>query len=170
MRIFSDIVQAIQYAHDQGIVHRDLKPGNVIIDELGNPKITDFGLARTLTRETHKGGDDDRGVGTPYYMAPEQARGEDSLDVRCDVFALGVIMYELLTGDLPFTGDSTIEVYHKIMANQPIPPGRLNRKIDPDLETICLKSIEAHPGDRYPAVAAMIDDLEKWGAGCSNER
>jgi predicted Ser/Thr protein kinase len=156
------VSRAVHYAHERGIIHRDLKPGNIILGPGGEPHITDFGLARDVGRDvslTRSG----VAIGTPLYMSPEQVRGEvQSMDARGDVFSLGTILYHLLTGQLPFTGRSHVEIYNGILYEDPQSPRRIQRKVPRDLETICLKALEKRPRDRYRSAGAMADDLARW--------
>jgi serine/threonine-protein kinase len=157
--------RAMDYAHKQGIIHRDLKPANVLITRDGQPKITDFGLAKRLesdASQTRSG----TLMGTPNYMAPEQARGEvREVGPLADVYALGVILYEMLVGRTPFLGASILDTLQQVRSQEPVPPSRLQPKVPRDLETICLKCLEKEPAKRYETAGAMADDLERFLAG-----
>jgi serine/threonine protein kinase/Tfp pilus assembly protein PilF len=156
------LARTLQYAHEHNILHRDIKPGNILLDEKGEPHLTDFGLARlvetestvTRTREV---------LGTPSYMAPEQAAGETTkLGKATDVYGLGAVLYQLLTGHPPFAGGTTYETIRLLLNTEPRKPSSLNHKIDRDLSTICLKCLEKDPQRRYPSSLALAEDLEHW--------
>src|SRR4051812_36942106 len=145
----------MELAHRRDIVHRDLKPGNVLLTSDGIPKITDFGLAKRLevdSGQTQSGSI----MGTPSYMAPEQAMGKnDEVGTSADLYALGAILYHLVTGRPPFQGTSVLEILEQVRNQEPVPPTRLQPKLPLDLETICLKCLEKDPRRRYEDVAAL---------------
>ena len=150
-------------AHAAGLIHRDVKPSNILVDGAGCAKITDFGLARLTERSSDL---TQEGIlaGTPTYMSPEQARGEPNLDCRSDVYGLGVTLYEVLTGEVPFRG-STRRVFEQVIHAEPPPPSAWDDAIPRDLETICLKALAKEPERRYQSAAFFRDDLERWLAG-----
>jgi WD40 repeat protein len=163
-RLAELIARAVQAAHEAGVVHRDLKPANVLLTPAGDPKVTDFGLARG------PGDADQTGtgavLGTPQYMAPEQAAGHSHrAGPAADVWALGVVLYELLAGRPPFQGQSALDTLRRVERDDPLPPGRYRPGVPRDLETVCLKCLEKAPHRRYPSAAALADDLRRFQAG-----
>src|SRR5262249_51172586 len=182
--LIETLSRAIHVAHGEGVVHRDLKPANILLVSGGMmsverskapvittphtpvtshyPKITDFGLAQptqggmTLTHTGFL-------VGTPGYMAPEQAAGKRAIvGPATDIYALGVMLYQLLTGQLPFQGDSTLEVLRAVTSDEPVRPGRLQPRLPRDLEAITLHCLEKEPARRYPSAEALAEDLERF--------
>src|SRR3989440_5096376 len=160
--LIAKIARTIHYAHEHGILHRDIKPGNILLDGKGEPHLTDFGLARlvetesTITRTLEV-------LGTPSYMAPEQAVGNNAaVSSVTDVYGLGAVLYQLLTGQPPFAGGTTYETIKLLLDTEPRQPRLLNPKIDRDLSTICLKCLEKDPKRRYASALALAEDLERW--------
>jgi hypothetical protein len=154
------VARAVQYAHEHGVLHRDLKPGNILIDRFDQPRVTDFGLARPTNRDsslTATGAV----LGTAGYMPPEQVAGGSALTVAADVWALGAVLYELLTGRPPFHAATVFDTLQQTLHADPVPPHRL-KELPRDLETICLKCLEKDPSRRYPSAAALADDLERF--------
>jgi tetratricopeptide (TPR) repeat protein/predicted Ser/Thr protein kinase len=164
-RLVETLARAVHHTHQRGILHRDLKPSNVLLTADGAPKIADFGLAKMVDG----GGGPTRTealIGTPSYMSPEQAAGDTrNVGVRSDVYALGAILYELLTGRPPFRGDSPLSTLEQVRHEEPTPPRRVRRCVSRDLETICLKCLEKDPGRRYPDAGELADDLRRFSEG-----
>ncbi|MBI3409635.1 MAG: protein kinase [Planctomycetes bacterium] len=158
------VARAVQYAHSRGIIHRDLKPANILLDDNDQPKITDFGLAKlvaTDSDQTRTGAV----LGTPSYMSPEQANGRKDLGPATDIYSLGAILYELLTGKPPFRGETPLATLTLVAEQEPIPPRLLNPEADRDLETICLKCLEKDPRGRYATSESLADDLRHYMSG-----
>ncbi|MCI0536792.1 MAG: serine/threonine protein kinase [Verrucomicrobiales bacterium] len=155
------IAEAIHYAHQHGILHRDLKPSNILIDHDDEPHLTDFGLAKRLEEEstlTLSG----EVLGSPSYMAPEQAAGKSICGAAADIYSLGAVLFELLTGRPPFVGASAVETLQQTLQGEPIPPRALKPSIPPDLETICLKCLEKEAARRYRTAREVADELERF--------
>jgi TolB-like protein/Tfp pilus assembly protein PilF/tRNA A-37 threonylcarbamoyl transferase component Bud32 len=160
--LIANVARTVNYAHEHGILHRDIKPGNILLDAKGEPHLTDFGLARlietesTMTRTLEV-------LGTPSYMAPEQAVGNNTaVSSVTDVYGLGAVLYQLLTGQPPFAGGTTYETIKLVLDTEPRQPRLLNPKVDRDLSTICLKCLEKDPKRRYSSALALAEDLERW--------
>jgi serine/threonine-protein kinase len=160
--LIAKVARTVHYAHEHGILHRDIKPGNILLDQKGEPHLTDFGLARlvdsesTVTRTMEV-------LGTPSYMAPEQAVGNnEAISSVTDVYGLGAVLYQLLTSHPPFAGGTTYETIKLLLDTEPRQPRLWNSKIDRDLSTICLKCLEKDPKRRYSSALALAEDLERW--------
>jgi serine/threonine protein kinase/tetratricopeptide (TPR) repeat protein len=160
--LIAKVSRTVHYAHEHGILHRDIKPGNILLDAKGEPQLTDFGLARlvesesTVTRTLEV-------LGTPSYMAPEQGAGNNaSVTSATDVYGLGAVLYQLLTGHPPFAGGTTYETIKLLLETEPRPPRLWNPKVDRDLSTICSKCLEKDPQRRYSSALALAEDLERW--------
>jgi hypothetical protein len=159
------LAHAIHHAHVRGILHRDLKPGNILVDEAGEPHVTDFGLARAIEGNSELTAPG-MFVGSPSYMSPEGASGKSSaITVLSDVWGLGTILYELLTGKPPFHGESTLETLLSIRQRPAVAPRHYAPRVDRSLETICMRCLEQNPDDRYPSARALAEDLEAYLRG-----
>jgi serine/threonine protein kinase/Flp pilus assembly protein TadD len=160
--LMAKVARTVQFAHQHRILHRDIKPGNILLDNNGEPHLTDFGLARLVERESTITNSRDV-LGTPSYIAPEQASGQiKDVTAAVDVYALGAVLYHLLAGQPPFVGSTHYETVRMVLQAEPKNPRLLNRQIDRDLATICLKCLEKEPGRRYSSAEALADDLERW--------
>ncbi len=162
-RLVETLARAMQAAHQAGVVHRDLKPANVLLADDGTPKVTDFGLAKTMDApgQTNTGAI----MGTPSYMAPEQAGGRKDVGPAADVYALGAILYELLTGRPPFKAATLLDTLHEVVNVEPVAPRQLHSRTPKDLETICLKCLQKEQAKRYADAAALAEDLRRFLAG-----
>jgi serine/threonine-protein kinase len=175
-KILLDVASAIHHAHQTGVVHRDLKPSNILLDRSGKPLVTDFGLAKSH----HNGNDSSSSgfghensitntgaiLGTPAYMAPEQAfRFFGDVGPHSDIYSLGVILYEMLTGRPPFRAATPLGTLLLILDQEPVAPRMLNRQVDPDLEMVCLKALQKEPELRYKTMDCLVSDLEAWLSG-----
>lgn len=162
--LIAQIARAVHHAHQRGILHRDIKPGNILLDTDGSPLVSDLGLAKDTTNDsglTHTGAV----VGTPGYMAPEQASGSDEITTAVDIYAIGAILYEAMTGRPPHKGSTVIETLRKVVEEEPALPRSLNGKINRTLQLICMKCLRKDPNQRYESAAALAQDLENWLAG-----
>src|SRR5581483_3324805 len=164
--IACDVLDAISYAHAKGVIHRDLKPQNILIErERGRGRLIDFGLAKDYTAGlglTQTG----QILGSPFYLSPEQTRGESrNVDPRSDVFAMGVILYEMITKTRPFTGRSAAEVYAKILKERPAPPSAVEPDVDSALQSLVLRALEKKPEDRFQSAEEFQKALRDYRAG-----
>src|SRR5947208_2115446 len=162
VELIAKVAHTVHYAHEHGILHRDIKPGNILLDAKGEPHLTDFGLARLVESESSVTHTLDV-LGTPSYMAPEQALGNNAaISSVTDVYGLGAVLYQLLTGQPPFAGGTTYETIKLLLDTEPRHPRFLNPKIGRDVSTICLKCLEKDPKHRYSSALALAEDLERW--------
>lgn len=163
--ILKTVAEAIHYAHEHGVLHRDLKPSNILIDRQNQPNVTDFGLAKLLEESTDMTLSG-QVFGSPSYMAPEQAAGRShAADVRADVYALGAILYEMVSGRPPFKADTSFETLKLVVTTEPVPLRLLNPGLPRDIETICLKCLEKEPARRYQTAQMLADDLCRFLEG-----
>lgn len=164
--LMEKIARAVQHAHEQRVLHRDLKPANILLDEKGEPHITDFGLAKLQAEPAVGQTQVGMVLGTPAYMSPEQACGRAAeVGPATDIWSLGAILYELLTGRTPFAGGSMTELLFAVVSAEPPRPRSLRADLDRSLEAICLKCLRKDPAQRYPTAGALADDLAKWLRG-----
>lgn len=166
IRMLSKVGRAVHHAHQRGILHRDLKPANILMDVGNEPLITDLGLAKKTQGKsnlTNTGAV----MGTPSYMPPEQASGKGAVTTAADIYSLGAILYELLTGQPPYKGESAVDTVMQVLNGPPRPPRQVESNIDRNLELICLKCLERHPDDRYATAQALSTDLDSWLNGDS---
>jgi serine/threonine-protein kinase len=164
IEVVADVCQALSFSHRRGIIHRDVKPGNIMIDKSGSVKVVDFGIAKAMLDDEQSVTQSGAVIGTAQYLSPEQARG-DPVDARADVYSLGCVLYELLTGEPPFAADSAVEVAYKHMRETPVPPSGRNATVTPDADAVTLKAMAKDPGDRYQSAAEMRTDLVRLHSG-----
>jgi serine/threonine protein kinase len=161
VRLMARVARAVNYAHEHGLLHRDLKPANILVSERGTVRLTDFGLCKALEEEDGLTG---TGVllGTPSFMAPEQIQDAKRVTQAADVYALGAMLYNVLTRQLPFKAASVTEVLDRVVAGEKVPPRELDPTIAPALEAICMHALEHEPDERHPTAMALAKDLEEW--------
>jgi serine/threonine-protein kinase len=168
VRILRDVALAVQFAHEGGILHRDLKPRNVLVDAEGRPRLTDFGTAKRINRSADSSSVGPwTVVGTPSYMSPEQARGLRDMDRRTDVYSLGAMLYEILTGKPPFPGDMTIVVLLRVVQDDIPAPSKVSEAwahspFDKSIEKACMKALSKRREDRHPTSLEFADELSRW--------
>ncbi|TVZ01675.1 Stk1 family PASTA domain-containing Ser/Thr kinase [Trebonia kvetii] len=164
LEIVLGVLRALEYSHQAGIVHRDIKPGNVMVTRNGDIKVMDFGIARAMSDAQATMTQTAQVIGTAQYLSPEQARGE-RVDARSDLYSTGCLMYELLTGRPPFTGDSPVAIAYQHVRENPIPPSRLDPSLPPWADSIVLKAMAKSPNDRYQSAAEMAADIQRAASG-----
>jgi eukaryotic-like serine/threonine-protein kinase len=163
IEVIADACQALNFSHQHGIIHRDVKPANIMISNAGAVKVMDFGIARALA-DASSVTQTAAVIGTAQYLSPEQARGE-KVDARSDVYSLGCVLYEILTGEPPFVGDSPVAVAYQHVREDPVPPSQRHEGISPELDAVVLKALAKNPENRYQSAAEMRSDLVKVHSG-----
>jgi serine/threonine protein kinase len=159
------ITRAVEFAHRRGVLHRDLKPGNILFDSAGEPCVADFGLAKRLDRDDPALTVSGDALGTPLYMPPEQAAGRRDITVTADIYSLGIILYERLTGQPPFQGKDRLSLLRQVRENDPPPPSSVVPNLPRDLETLCLRCLEKEPARRYSTAGELADELDRYLRG-----
>jgi serine/threonine-protein kinase len=164
LEITADVCSALEFSHRHGIIHRDIKPGNIMLTDAGQVKVMDFGIARAVASTTTTMTQTSAVIGTAQYLSPEQARGE-TVDARSDVYATGCVLFELLTGQPPFTGDSPVSVAYQHVREEPKPPSQRNPDVPPDVDSVVLKALAKNPANRYQSAAEMRADMLRAANG-----
>jgi len=164
LKITASVLSALEASHDQGLVHRDIKPGNVMVSTKGIVKVMDFGIARALQSGVTSMTQTGMVVGTPQYLSPEQALGK-SVDARSDLYSVGCMLFELLTGQLPFDGDSAFSIAYKHVQEEPPAPSGVNRAVQPGVDALVARSLRKDPAHRFPTAEAMREEVERIAAG-----
>ncbi len=163
--LLTAVARAVHYLHTRGVVHRDLKPSNILLDQLGKPFVTDFGLAKLYTQDAHATTTGTI-IGTPCYMSPEQAWGRPhEVTQLSDIYSLGAILYEMLTGRPPFQEENPLDVLLRVRESEPVPPSQWNRRLPADIEQICLRCLEKEPDRRYQSAEEVAEDLDRYLKG-----
>jgi eukaryotic-like serine/threonine-protein kinase len=157
VEVAGQIVRGLAYAHEQGVIHRDIKPANIIVLRNKRPKITDFGIARLSEADGRSG----ERAGSPKYMAPEQIRADATIDGRADLFSLGAVLYEMLTGRAPFTGETVHEIMERVLEADPPRPGTVNARMPPELDALVMRMLAKRPADRFPSARSLFRELRR---------
>ncbi|MGH8681604.1 MAG: serine/threonine-protein kinase, partial [Burkholderiales bacterium] len=157
VEVAGQVVRGLAYAHEQGVIHRDIKPANIIVLRNKRPKITDFGIARLSEADGRSG----ERAGSPKYMAPEQIRADATIDGRADLFSLGAVLYEMLTGRPPFTGETVHEIMEQVLAADPPRPGAVNTRVPPELDALVMRMLAKRSGDRFPSARSVFRELRR---------
>ncbi len=157
VEVAGQVARGLAYAHEQGVIHRDIKPANIILLRNKRPKITDFGIARLSEADGRSG----ERAGSPKYMAPEQIRADATIDGRADLFSLGAVLYEMLTGRAPFTGETVHEIMEQVLGADPPPPGSVNARVPPELDAIVMRMLAKRPADRFPSARSLFRQLRR---------
>ncbi|WP_029115211.1 Stk1 family PASTA domain-containing Ser/Thr kinase [Mycobacterium sp. URHB0044] len=165
IEVIADACQALNFSHQHGIIHRDVKPANIMISKAGAVKVMDFGIARALADGGNRLTKTSAVIGTAQYLSPEQASGDSSVDARSDVYSLGCVLYEMLTGEPPFVGDSPVAVAYQHVRKAPVPPSQRHDGISPELDAVVLKALTKNPENRYQTAADMRADLIRVHSG-----
>ena len=164
LEVIADACQALNFSHQHGIIHRDVKPANIMISKTGAVKVMDFGIARAIADGGNSVTQTSAVIGTAQYLSPEQARGEP-VDPRSDVYSLGCVLYEVLTGHPPFVGDTPVSVAYQHVREDPVPPSQRRPGISPELDAVVLKALAKNPDNRYQSAAEMRADLVRVHSG-----
>ncbi len=167
LRIMTPVAAALDYAHQRGVLHRDIKPANIIIDDVGTPYLTDFGLARLVALGASSLSQGNM-IGTPHYISPEQALGQTELTPHTDVYSLGVVLYELVVGRVPFPGDTPFSIVHDHIYSPLPPPSALNASVSPAVEAVLTRALAKDPADRFDSAGALIEAYREAAAGGDN--
>ena len=164
VEVIGEACEALSFSHQRGIVHRDIKPANIMVGPGGSVKVVDFGIAKAIADSAHSVTQTGAVIGTAHYLSPEQARG-DRVDARADVYSIGCVFYELLSGAPPFVGDSAVAVAYQHVGREPMPPSTHDSRISSDLDAVVLKAMAKNPDNRYQTAADMRTDLVRWQRG-----
>ncbi|MFE3283774.1 protein kinase, partial [Streptomyces sp. NPDC059233] len=160
LKVTADVLAALETSHDMGLVHRDIKPGNVMMTKRGVVKVMDFGIARAMQSGVTSMTQTGMVVGTPQYLSPEQALGR-AVDARSDLYSVGIMLFQLLTGRIPFDADSPLAIAYAHVQEEPVAPSSINRSVTPAMDALVARSLEKNPNERFPSAAAMADEIAR---------